>query len=91
MKINRIIHSAIYATKDRRLVNKGLNVGHDELDKIYYNSIKNTSGEPAKSLKEGFTAWKKAYISNMDRFELIDSINRPFKNKKSLLARIFKF
>lgn len=88
MKIQRIINSAIFATQDRRFVNKASKVNLDKVDSYLYESLKQTSGEPAKGFKESLVAWKKAYNSHMDRFELIDSLNKPFE-KPSLISKIF--
>lgn len=90
MKITKIMNAAISATKDRQVVTRGAKGKYtDAFDNIYYRNLEKESGPSTHNIKSIIRFWYKAYQANMDRLNLVDSLNAPFKKQhKSFLDKI---
>jgi len=93
MKIVKIMNAAIGATQERCFITK--KAGKQTLDKterMYYDKLYETTGPSTHRPVQIVKSWYKAYKLNMDRLDLVDELNAPFKHKGSLatfIERIF--
>ncbi len=94
MKIEKIVNAAICATKERRFVARNSKKPIiDNLDRDYYNILTKVSGTPAENPVQSIRNWYRAYQVNMQRENIIESLNKPFKTRgiiASIVDKIFK-
>lgn len=72
------ITAAIGATKDRKYINQYAK-GKINEPSDFYDILVKKSGPPAKTFKEKFQSWLKAYDANMERINIVRAINERFK------------
>lgn len=90
MRIGRIINAAIFAVQDRRQVSKlSKDKTLSDTDKLIYDVLIKKTGESVHSPAQILKNWKKAYVFNMERLNMIAELNKPFE-KPSLLATVIK-
>lgn len=79
IKITPKFNAVIGATKDRYFIRKHKNDPLSRIDTTYYNCIVKESGPVSKNIKDLFVNWTKAYNHNIQKQNLIESINNIFR------------
>lgn len=89
MKLQRIVSSGICAVKDRRYitVNSKRVDKLDRCDSRYLRHLIEVSGPSVHSPKKVMQSFMRAYHNNMARLQMIDELQRPFR-EKSFIRKI---
>lgn len=90
MKIIKIMNAAIGATQERRFISHNAKklLGMDNIDRRYYDSLVKTTGPSTHKPVQIAKSWYKAYQSNMQKLDMIERINAPFRSK-GFVSKIF--
>jgi len=82
MKIQRMLNSAIEATRERRFISKAPNRNLDRLDRMYLDRLVEISGPSVHSVNKIIKNWKRAYDYNMAKDEYITAMKNQFKKNR---------
>jgi hypothetical protein len=89
MKIEKMYNSAIGAFYDRLYISRGKkNISRIDLN--YYNILERQSGPSVHGPINVMKSWYKAYLHNMDRYDMIERLQKPFHKKSTIWAGIRK-
>ena len=72
--------AAIGATQDRRYINRFAKGKINESD-TFYKSLVQKSGPAAKTFKDKFNCWVKAYNANLERIKFVIDLENKLKDK----------
>lgn len=91
MKIIKIMNAAIGATQERTYITKNARKQLDDrVEQIYYNKITQETGPSTHKPVQIAKSWYKAYKLNMERQNLVEELNKPFKTKGAIVSIIEK-
>ena len=88
MKLQRIVTSAIDATRDRIYVTRAEKRHLEGIDRIYADKLIEASGPSVHNIRKIAKNWQLAYKHNFERKTTIELLENQLK-KPTILTRIF--